>query len=193
MKKSAETTQAKVEEKAIPQEVKPFTKATQLDRKPRAPKSKVAVIPIPEPENVQPVNVVTPEPVVEVAAPVVITQELPAPLTLESLQKAIQLLRQDFDTHTIKLEEILVLVAKKRKLPANGNGKVQILDTKTQITYKSKNNVYQTLLRNDELTDLISQGVFGQNPKKNSFGWYALNRAFPGRFVEVRTDVPEKA
>jgi hypothetical protein len=181
VKKSAETTQAKVEE---PQ-VKPFTKEVQLRRKPGKKDAKATVIPIPEPEVVQPVNVVPPEPVVEVVAPVVITLEEPAPLTLESLQKALQLLRQDFDTHTVKLEEILALVSKRRKPSANGNGKVQILDTKTQITYKSKNNVYQTLLRNDELTDLISQGVFGQDPKKNSFGWYALNRAFPGRFVEV--------
>jgi hypothetical protein len=183
VKKSAETTQVKVEE---PQ-AKPFTKAIQLSRKPRAPRSNTTVNPIPEPEVVQPANVVTPEHVVEPIPPVIITQEVPAPLTLESLQKAIQLLRQDLDTHTIKLEEILVLVSKRRKPAANGNGKVQILDTKTQITYKSKNNAYQTLLRNDELTDLISQGVFGADPKKNSFGWYALNRAFPGRFVEVPT------
>ena len=187
MKKSAETTQAKVEE---PQ-VKPFTKEAQLRRKPGKKETKPSVTPIPEPEVVQPANVVTPEPVVEPIPPIVIPIEEPAPLTLESLQKAIQLLRQDFDTHTIKLEEILTLVSKRRKPATNGNGKVQILDTKTQITYKSKNNVYQTLLRNDELTDLISQGVFGADPKKNSFGWYALNRAFPGRFVEVHPDAPK--
>ena len=184
MKKSTETQATKPEEQA-----KPFTKTDQVRRKPAKKDTKLTVTPTLTPEVTQPANVVLPEPIVEVKAPI----EPPAPLTLESLQKAIQLLRQDFDTHAVKLEEILTLVAKRRKPAANGNGKVQILDTKTQITYKSKNNVYQTLLRNDELTDLISQGVFGADPKKNSFGWYALNRAFPGRFVEVHPDAPAKS
>ena len=172
-----------------PAEIKPYSKDAQLHRKPGKKEPKPIVTPTPTPEVAQPANVVTPEPIVEVKAPA----EPPAPLTLESLQKAIQLLRQGFDTHTVKLEEILVLVSRKRKPSVNGNAKVQILDTKTQITYKSKNNVYQTLLRNDELTDLISQGVFGSDPKKNSFGWYALNRAFPDRFVEVHPDAPAKS
>jgi hypothetical protein len=184
MKKSTET-QATTK----PAEVKPYSKDAQLHRKPGKKEPKPTVTPTPTPEVAQPANVVPPEPVVEVKAPV----EQPAPLTLESLQKAIVLLREDLDKHAHLLEEIQVMVSKKRKPAANGNGKVQILDTKTQITYKSKNNVYQTLLRNDELTDLISQGVFGSDPKKNSFGWYALNRAFPNRFVEVHPDTPEKA
>ena len=182
MKKSAETTQPKVEE---PQVKPPFTKAIQLARKPRAPRSNATVIPTPEPEVVQPAVVVTPEPVVEVVAPVVITQEEPALLTLESLQKALQLLRQDFDTHTIKLEEILTLVSRKRKPAANGNGRVQIKDNETGAIYKSKNGVYQSMLKAGSLDALVKQGVFGNDPAHNTFGVYALFRAYPGRFVEV--------
>jgi hypothetical protein len=182
-----------VQNEAPVEQAQPFTKEVQLRRKPGKKEPKATTLPTPTPEVVQPAVIVPPEPVVEVIAPVVITQEPPAPLTLESLQKAITFLREDMDKHTHLLEEIQVMLSKRRKPAANGNGKVQILDTKTQITYKSKNNVYQTLLRNDELTDLISQGVFGADPKKNSFGWYALNRAFPGRFVEVHPDTPEKA
>jgi hypothetical protein len=171
----------------------PFTKKDQTASKGKKEAKTVVATPTPAPKpEVKPVvNVEPPKPTAQVIEAKIIEQ--PAPLTLESLAKAIQLLRRDFDAQTLKIEEILMLMAKKRKPATNGNGRVQILDTKTQITYKSKNNVYQTLLRNDELTDLISQGVFGADPKKNSFGWYALNRAFPGRFVEVHPDAPAKS
>jgi hypothetical protein len=193
---------AKVEvAKPIPQ-AKPFTKAMQAKGvKPEAKISQVAkpVVPAPTPAvkpEVKPTaKVEPPKPavqVIEVKPVEKVVVEQPAPLSLESLQKAIILLRQDLDAPTLKIEEIMALLAKKRKPAANGNGKVQIKDTTTGIVYKSKNNVYQTLLRNNDLTDLISQGVFGADPKKNSFGWYALNRAFPGRFIEVRPDVPEQ-
>lgn len=178
MKKSAETQATK------PAEVIPYSKDTQLHRKPTKKESKLVVTPTPTPEVVQPANVAPPEPVVEVKAPV----EQPEPLTLESLQRAIQLLRQDFGTHTIKLEEILVLLAKKRKTPANGNGKVAILDTATNVTYRSKNGTFRALLKEGKLDKLVEEGVFGPNPSKNSFAWYSLNRYYPGRFQEIKTD-----
>ena len=188
MKKSVETTQPKAEEKAIPQEVKPFTKKDQANPKTKKEAKPVVVTPTPapKPETKPVVNVEPPKPTAQVIEAKVIEQ--PAPLTLESLAKAIGLLRQDFESQNVKIEELLTLIAKKRKPATGGNGKVQIKDTVTGTIFKSKNNVYQTLLKGGKLADLVDQGVFGADPKKNSFGWYALNRAFPNRFVEVHPD-----
>ena len=49
----------------------------------------------------------------------------------------------------------------------------------------TKNNCYQSLLKAGELKDLVDKGAFGTDPAKNNFGWFALNRAYPDRFVEV--------
>ena len=88
----------------------------------------------------------------------------------------------------LKLEGFEALVALKRKPTANG--KVQIRDKQTGKIYKSKNNVYQTMLKAGELSDLVKAGIFGTIPEKNTFGVYALFRAYPDRFEEVRE--PEK-
>jgi hypothetical protein len=71
----------------------------------------------------------------------------------------------------------------KRKPTANG--KVQIKDKLTGKIYKSKNNVYQTMLKAGELKDLVEKGLFGAVPEKNTFGVYALFRAYPDRFEEI--------
>jgi outer membrane biosynthesis protein TonB len=197
MEKSAETKKVETGAKA---EVKPFTKSAQANPKPDKKVVK-PVVPTPTPtvkaEEKPTLKTEPPKPIEKPVVQVLIAKvaEKPteqAPVTLESLFKAVALLRQDLDAHTLKIEEIQILLATKRKPAANGNVRVQIRDTKTGIVYKSKNNVYQTLLRNNELTDLISQGVFGQDPKRNSFGWYALNRAFPGRFIEIKLEAPEQ-
>ena len=220
MEKSAEP-KTKREVKTKPEQVKPFTKDAQLGRKTKEAKPVVATpTPTPTPVVKPTANVAPPKPTAptiqktqaekdmeafnriqelkkqptanEILVKKLADREPEAPITLESLKKALDLLRQDFVALSMKVEETQAMVAKKRAPAANGNGKVQIKDTKTNIVYKSKNNVYQTLLRNNELTELISQGVFGADPKKNSFGWYALNRAFPGRFVEVKPDAAEQ-
>jgi len=85
--------------------------------------------------------------------------------------------------HSEQIADLYTLLARKRK-PIS-NGKIQIRDTVTGTTYPSKNNCYQTLLRNGELKDLIDKGVFGNDPAKNNFGWFALEKAYPDRFEEV--------
>ena len=75
-----------------------------------------------------------------------------------------------------------------RKRKAIPNGKVQILDKKTGEIHSSKNSTYQTLLKSGELKELVDQGLFGADPAKNTFGWYALVRAWPERFEEVKAE-----
>ncbi|MFC1871493.1 hypothetical protein ACFLYF_03740 [Chloroflexota bacterium] len=36
---------------------------------------------------------------------------------------------------------------------------------------------------------MVDKGIFGDNPAKNTFGWYALVRELPDRFEEVATEV----
>jgi hypothetical protein len=88
------------------------------------------------------------------------------------------------EEQSILLSEIQQTMAKKRN-PPKSSDRVKILDKVTGITYKSKNNAYQTLLKAGKLKDLVEKGVFGSDPMKNTFGWYALEKAFPGRFEEV--------
>ncbi|MFC2067995.1 hypothetical protein ACFLTP_03170 [Chloroflexota bacterium] len=86
--------------------------------------------------------------------------------------------------HTNLITHLQEALARKRKRPAS-NGKVQILDKQTGALYPSKNNAYQTLLKSGDLKKLIDKGIFGDNPAKNTFGWYALVRELPDRFEEV--------
>ena len=108
----------------------------------------------------------------------------PAP-TLENLFEGLQSLKQLAEEHTNLITQLQETLARKRKPPAS-NGKVQILDKQTGEIYPSKNNAYQTLLKSGELKDLVDKGVFGDNPAKNTFGWYALVRELPDRFEEVK-------
>jgi len=88
--------------------------------------------------------------------------------------------------HTRQISELQEALARKRK--AVPNGKVQIKDKQTGKVYPSKNNCYQTMLKAGELKDLVDAGVFGADPVKNTFGWYALVRALPDRFEELITE-----
>jgi hypothetical protein len=135
------------------------------------------------PKEAQPAQV-TPTPKTEVAVQKVAKQE--QPLTLEGIQKELTSLKQlvsDLMKQLISLQEALA-----RKRRATSNGKIQILDKVTGKTYPSKNSAYQTLLKSGELKELVDKGVFGSEPEKNTFGWYALVRAWPDRFEEKKVE-----
>ncbi|MDD5704196.1 MAG: hypothetical protein PHU23_19350 [Dehalococcoidales bacterium] len=118
--------------------------------------------PIPEPAIEQPVE--TPTPII----------------TLESLHQEIENLK-------LTVSELQQTLARKRKPPVS-NGKVQILDKKTGEIYPSKNNAYQTLLKSGELKELVDKDIFGDNPQRNTFGWYVLKRVWPDRFEELHEE-----
>lgn len=107
------------------------------------------------------------------------------PLTMADLKREIDSLRQTLTEHTRQIVELQEALARKRK-PAVSNGKVQIKDKATGKVYPSKNATYQSLLKSGELKELVDKGIFGSEPEKNTFGWYALVRAWPDRFEEVK-------
>lgn len=151
----------KSSKKKVETPVTPEQEVTHLE-----PDQEVPVIP----QEIAPV----PEPEIKVEPP-------PKPLTMASLKIEIDELRQ-------AIQDVQSLLALKRK-PTN-NSRVQIRDKQTGKIYKSKNNVYQTMLRAGELKDLVAKGIFGDIPEKNNFGWFALQRQFPDRFEEVREQEP---
>jgi hypothetical protein len=108
------------------------------------------------------------------------------------LKAEIDELRSIIQKISQKIDQLMAGPVLKRK-PVVSNGKVQIKDTLTGTIYRSKNNVFQSLLKAGQLKDLVEQGVFGDNPSKNSFGWYALNRAYPQRFEEIKPVTQEPA
>ncbi|GAG06439.1 unnamed protein product, partial [marine sediment metagenome] len=112
--------------------------------------------------------------------------ELPKSLNLAYLYGELQAVKQIIQEHGQQIANLQEALARKRK--AVPNGKVQIRDTKTGKVYPSKNNCYQSLLKAGELKELVDKGVFGDNPAKNSFGWYALVRTLPDRFEEIKTE-----
>jgi len=121
-------------------------------------------------------------------------EEAPAPmkpLSVADLQAIIQSMATTITEHTRQITELQEALARKRK-PMR-NGKVQIRDKKTGKVYPSKNNTYQSLLKAGELKELVDKGVFGDNPAKNSFGWFALKREWPDRFEEVAEDETKSA
>ncbi len=173
-------------------EVKPFTKAAQVQAHPRPAvklpekNAKAETKPVekkPEPTPVQEEKVkdIIPEPVPQKPT-----------LTLEILRDALIRVQQDLELHGQEIANIKESIARKRTPPVNGNGKVQIKDTQTGKVYPSKNGTYKALLKAGELKTLVEQGVFGPDPDHNSFGWYALNRAFPNRFVELKPEPVEQ-
>jgi hypothetical protein len=165
---------------------------------------------LPVEENIEPVQEAEPEksaeveplPIIEVVAepaptvetvvevklpPVVETTPAPVkpkPLTLASLSGELSALKQVVDQQSLQIKQLMETPARQRK-PPTSNGKVQIKDTKTNVLYPSKNNVYQTLLKSGELDDLVKQGVFGSDPAHNSFGCYNLFRFYKDRFIEI--------
>jgi hypothetical protein len=129
----------------------------------------------------------TPTPVINVEPPVTAETTAvppkPKPLTMASLKVEVDELRALIQTLTIQMADVQSQLSLKRKPTVNN--KVQIKDTVTGKIYKSKNNVYQTMLKAGELKDLVEKGIFGAVPEKNTFGVYALFRAYPDRFEEV--------
>ena len=112
--------------------------------------------------------------------------EVKKPLTLVSLQKELEALRQTVQDHAQLITDLQSMLTLKRR--PMSNGKIQIRDKQTGKVYPSKNNCYQSLLRNGELKDLVDKGIFGPIPEKNNFGWFALVRALPDRFEEVKSE-----
>jgi hypothetical protein len=128
-----------------------------------------------------------PTPVINVEPPVTVeTPALPPkpkPLTMANLKTELDDLHALIQTLTTQMADVQSQLSLKRKPTVNN--KVQIKDTVTGKIYKSKNNVYQTMLKAGELKDLVQKGIFGAVPEKNTFGVYALFRAYPDRFEEV--------
>ena len=108
------------------------------------------------------------------------------PLTLEGIQKQLNDLKELVSGHTQQIISLQDVLARKRK--PTSNGKIQILDKQTGEVYPSKNQAYQTLLKSGELKELVDKGIFGPEPEKNTFGWYALVRAWPDRFEEKKAE-----
>jgi hypothetical protein len=109
---------------------------------------------------------------------------------MASLKAEVDELRALIQTLTTQMADVQSQLALKRKPTANN--KVQIRDKQTGKIYKSKNSVYQTMLKAGELDKLVEAGTFGPNPAKNTFGVYALFRALgPDRFEETHQQEPE--
>ena len=142
--------------------------AKEKTTKPEEPQAQEThtLTPAEEPPALQEEPIINPEPSPEPTAP-----------SLESLH-------QDLESLKLVVAELQETLARKRK-PVRTNGKVQILDKQTGEIYPSKNNAYQTLLKSGALKELTDKGVFGDNPQKNTFGWYVLAREWPERFEEV--------
>jgi hypothetical protein len=123
-----------------------------------------------------------------VAAPKV---DIPKPQTMANITKEIDTLWQAVSQQNKLITELQEAVARKRRPPAS-NGKVQIRDKKTGRIFPSKNNAYQTLLREGALKSLVDKGVFGADPQRNSYGWYQLVREWPDRFEELTDKANDK-
>jgi len=108
------------------------------------------------------------------------------PLTLETIQTELNTLRDLVFELASQMTALQNTPVRKRK--AVPNGKIQILDKQTGEVYPSKNSAYQTLLKAGELKELVDKGIFGSDPEKNTFGWYALVRAWPDRFEEKKAE-----
>jgi hypothetical protein len=164
-------------------EVNMSTKSSDTKPVPK-PKSKAKptpkvkpVVETPAPEVAIPVTEPTPETEPDIP--------LPTPPSLAQLADDIQYLRLLGTYHSLQIAQVMEALARKRK-PASSVEKVQIKDTHTGTLYPSKNGAYQSLLKSGDLKELVEKGVFGPNPDKNTFGWYALVREWPDRFEEVK-------
>ena len=122
---------------------------------------------------------------VEKATPISTPPEPPV-ISLSALQLELTSVKELVLAHTQQIAELQAKLSRKRS-PAH-NGKVQIKDKTTGTVYPSKNNAYQSLLKAGELKDLVDKGIFGLEPEKNNFGWFALVRALPDRFEEVKAE-----
>ena len=102
---------------------------------------------------------------------------------MASLKAEVDELHSLIQTLTTQMTDVQSQLTLKRK-PTNSS-RIRIRDKQTGKIYKSKNNVYQTMLKAGELKDLVEKGIFGDIPEKNTFGVNALFRAWPDRFEEV--------
>jgi hypothetical protein len=170
--KHKKPTPVKVTAKAT-EETQPEVTQTEPEQEEKITASVEEVTPIP-----------APTPVIDVEPPVS-TQpsSKPKPLTMASLKAEVDELHKHILDLTMQMADIKIQLALKRKPTANG--KVQIRDKQTGKIYKSKNSVYQTMLKAGDLKDLVKKGIFGEILEKNTFGVYALFRAWPDRFEEV--------
>ena len=135
------------------------------------------------PKEEQPKEVI-PTSQAEVVTPEVAKQE--EPLTLKGIQKELNSLKELVLDHAQQITSLQDALTRKRK--PTSNGKIQIHDKKTGEVYPSKNQAYQVLLKSGELKELVDKGIFGPDPEKNTFGWYALVRAWPDRFEERKKE-----
>jgi len=197
-------TKKKVAETTVTEEAKPEVEAVPVDQEPNPEVPERQIEEMPTEQKVEPTTEAKVEPVVtptiEPAKPeshvesiLATTQptstvEAPAlkpkPLTLESLKAEIEEIRQLIS----KLQETPV---RQRKPPVSV-ARVQVLDKTTGKIYKSKNNLYKSLLAAGELKQLVDQGIFGKDPQHNNFGTFALLRAWPNRFEEIKAEVKDE-
>ena len=156
------------------------SKKSQSPQKPSLPGKQI--------ESAQPPAQKTPPtPAATVTPPPEPNNPIPPAITLESVHA-------DLETLKLVVAELRDTLARKRR-PVASNGKVQIRDKTTGKVYPSKNNAYQSLLKAGELKELVTKGLFGDVPEKNTFGWYVLVREMPDRFEEVKEEEspePEK-
>jgi hypothetical protein len=95
-------------------------------------------------------------------------------------------LQEEIDYLSYQITELLKNPVRQRK-PVESSRKVQMLDKVSGKIYPSKNNLYLSMLKSGELKELVDKGIFGSNPEKNTFGVYALLRAWPTRFEPVQS------
>ena len=150
----------------------------QSKKSPNLEQSKVETPKEEQPKEVIPISQT------EVVAPESVKQE--EPLTLEAIQKQLNDLKELVSNHAQQITSLQDALTRKRK--PTSNGKIQILDKTTGEVYPSKNQAYQVLLKSGELKELADKGIFGSDPEKNTFGWYALVRAWPDRFEEKKAE-----
>ena len=110
----------------------------------------------------------------------------PKNLTMAYLQEEIDYLMALDALRIYQNSQKSETIARKRN-PPNSNGKIQMLDKVSGRTYPSKNNLYLSLLKAGELTELVEKGLFGPNPEKNTFGVFSLLRAWPTRFQPIQS------
>lgn len=108
------------------------------------------------------------------------------PPSLLNLQRNIEVLWRTIQEHSRQIQELQESLIRKRKLTFNG--KKQIRDRQTGKVYRSQNNTYQSMLKAGELKELVDKGIFGSDPAKNNFGWFALVREWPNRFEEIKPE-----
>jgi hypothetical protein len=120
------------------------------------------------------------------------TPNPPKKLTLSNVLHELETLKQTVLHHTEQLADIESRLTRARKSTSpTSRTRVQIRDKQTGTVYRSQNATYRSLLKSGELKELVDKGVFGSVPEANSYGWFALWRAWPNRFVEVRSEQTE--